>query len=57
MGPAPYVLVPIYLATTLSFLGFIDQARSRINEALSEARRHALTLAETLLSASGIDMI
>jgi tetratricopeptide (TPR) repeat protein len=59
MGPDPYVMVLIYLATTLSFLGFIDQARSRINEALSEARRlrHALALAEALLNASGIDMI
>ena len=39
-----------YLALTLACLGYIDQARSRMDEALSEARRlrHAHTLAHVL---------
>ena len=39
-----------YLAVTLAYLGYIDQARSRMDEALSEARRlgHAHTLAHVL---------
>ena len=38
------------LALTLAYLGYIDQARSRMDEALSEARRlrHAHTLADVL---------
>ena len=39
-----------YLAMTLVCLGYIDQGRSRMDEALSEARRlrHAHTLAYVL---------
>jgi tetratricopeptide (TPR) repeat protein len=42
----PYSIMLVQLATTLAFLGYIDQARSRLNEALWEARklRHAVTL-------------
>ena len=42
------------LAVTLAHLGYIDQARLRLHEALSEARRlgHAQTLAEVLVYAS-----
>jgi tetratricopeptide (TPR) repeat protein len=47
------------LAQTLAYLGCIDQARSRLNDALLEARqlRHAHTLAEVLLIASTVDLI
>jgi predicted ATPase len=46
-----------HLAGTLAILGYIDQARSRMNEALSEARRlrHAQTLAFMLLAAYWVD--
>ena len=42
-----YATMLAHLAVTLAYLGYIDQARSRLNEALSEARRlkHAHTLA------------
>jgi class 3 adenylate cyclase len=42
------------LSWTLAFLGYIDQARSRLNEALSEARQLGLssTKAEVLTTAS-----
>jgi class 3 adenylate cyclase/tetratricopeptide (TPR) repeat protein len=48
-----------YLADTLAVLGYIDQARSRLEEALSEARRvrHAQTLAGVLLHANWIAWI
>ena len=44
---------------TLAHLGYIDQARSRLNDALLEARqlRHAQTLAEVLLIASVVEGI
>jgi class 3 adenylate cyclase/tetratricopeptide (TPR) repeat protein len=47
------------LACTLTYLGYIDQARSRLNEALSEARqlRLAQALAEVLSIANTIDLI
>jgi class 3 adenylate cyclase/tetratricopeptide (TPR) repeat protein len=47
----------IYLAVTLACLGYIDQARSRRDEAMSEARRlrHAYTLADVLITASWFD--
>jgi hypothetical protein len=35
----PYALMLAYLALTLAYLGYIDQARSRMKEAISEARR------------------
>lgn len=43
----PYAAMLGHLAVTLAHLGYIDQARSRLNDALSEARRlkHAHTLA------------
>jgi predicted ATPase len=60
-GPAgdPYVLMLAHLAVTLAHLGYIDQARLRRNEAMSEARllRHAHTLAVVLLHATWIDSI
>jgi len=48
-----------YLAVCLTYLGYIDQARSRMNEALSEARRlgHAYTLAFVLLQAAWMESI
>jgi len=55
----PYALMLAYLAVTLAHLGYIDQARSRLEEALSEARRlkHAVTLAGVLNFASWMDSI
>jgi class 3 adenylate cyclase/tetratricopeptide (TPR) repeat protein len=55
----PYAMMLSHLAATLAFLGYIDQARSRLNEALSEARRlrHAHTLAVVLFFASWTDSI
>jgi tetratricopeptide (TPR) repeat protein len=49
--------VRAYLAVTLAYLGYIDQARLRLNEALSEARRlkNANTLAEMLGMAIWVD--
>jgi hypothetical protein len=40
-----------YLALTLGYLGYFDQARSRVDEGLSEARRlqHVHTLGASLL--------
>jgi predicted ATPase len=54
-----YALVLADLAWTLAFLGYIDQARSRLDEALSEARglRHAQTLADVLVMASAVELI
>jgi class 3 adenylate cyclase/tetratricopeptide (TPR) repeat protein len=54
-----YALMLAHLGVTLAFLGLIDQARSRLNEAFSEARRlrYAHTLAEVLLNASCIESI
>jgi class 3 adenylate cyclase/tetratricopeptide (TPR) repeat protein len=53
----PYAMMLSMLALTLACLGYIDQARSKINEALSEARRlrHALTLAHVLSYANMLD--
>jgi class 3 adenylate cyclase/tetratricopeptide (TPR) repeat protein len=55
-GTDQHVLLPVFLAQTLKLLGFLDQARARMNEALSEARRlgHAHTLAQVLNAASGV---
>ena len=55
----PYAVMLAYLAVTLAYLGYIDQARSRLDEALSEARRlrHAHTLAHVLVCANWIDWI
>jgi class 3 adenylate cyclase/tetratricopeptide (TPR) repeat protein len=55
----PYAMMLAYLAWSLAILGFIDQARSRLEEALSEARsrRHGHTLVDVLLAASTIESI
>jgi tetratricopeptide (TPR) repeat protein len=64
-----HAMLPASLAMTLAYLGYIDQARSRLNEALLEARqlrhahalagqlRHAHALAEVLSIASSVDLI
>ena len=55
----PYASMLAYLAVTLAYLGYIDQARSRMDEALSEARRlrHASTLAYVLVWANWMDWL
>ena len=55
----PYAMMLAYLAWTLAIMGYVDQARSRLDEALSEARRlgHVNTLADVLISANAIDSI
>jgi tetratricopeptide (TPR) repeat protein len=57
--PTILQMVPASLAMTLAYLGYIDQARSRLNDALLEARqlRHPETLAEVLSIASAVDPI
>jgi len=54
-----HAMLPASLGMTLAHLGYIDQARSRLNDALLEARqlRHAQTLAEVLLIASVVEGI
>ena len=44
----------VHLGSTLAMLGYIDQARSRVDEALAESRRlgHALTLVDVLFWAA-----
>jgi tetratricopeptide (TPR) repeat protein len=48
-----------YLAVTTTYLGYLDQGRARIEEALSEARRlkHAHTLAIVLLCTNAVESI
>ncbi len=55
----PYAVMVAYLAVTLAYLGYIDQARSRMNEALSEARRlgHAHTRIHVLGFAGWLDWL
>ena len=55
----PYAAMLAYLALTLAYLGYIDQARSRMDEALSEARRlrHVHTLAHVLRFANWLDWL
>jgi class 3 adenylate cyclase/tetratricopeptide (TPR) repeat protein len=57
-GTDQFVLIPQYLAFTLTFLGYLDQARKLMKEALSEARRleHAHTLAQVLQAASLVEL-
>jgi class 3 adenylate cyclase/tetratricopeptide (TPR) repeat protein len=59
MSEDPYCAMLIELAASLSRLGYIDQARLRLNDALSEARRlkHARTLALVLTFANSIEWI
>ena len=54
-----HAMLPASLGMTLARLGYIDRARSRLNDALLEARqlRHAQTLAEVLSIESTIDLI
>jgi class 3 adenylate cyclase/tetratricopeptide (TPR) repeat protein len=54
-----YALVLADLAWALEFLGYVDQARSRLNEALLGARglRHAQTLADVLVMASAVELV
>jgi predicted ATPase/class 3 adenylate cyclase len=53
----PYALMLAQLALTLVPLGYVNQARVRFSEALSEARRlrHAFTLVNVLLRANLFD--
>jgi len=55
----PYAMTLVQLAATLAHLGYIDRARSRMKEALSEARRlgHAHTLADVLSLAFAVNAI
>jgi tetratricopeptide (TPR) repeat protein len=55
----PYSTMLSYLALTLVQLGYVDQARSRMDEALSEARRlrHAHTLANVLSAANRFEWL
>ena len=55
----PYAMMLAQLAVTLAHLGYIDQARVRLNEAILEARRlrQAMTLPNVLYRASWIDSI
>src|SRR5262245_12586717 len=53
----PYASMLANLAMTLAYLGYVDQARVRMEEGLSEARRlrHAPTLAYVLLWANWME--
>jgi class 3 adenylate cyclase/tetratricopeptide (TPR) repeat protein len=55
----PFAVMLANLAVTLTYLGYIDQARMRLNEALSEGRRlrHAQTLAYVIWFANWIGRI
>lgn len=55
----PYAMTLAQLAVTLTHLGYIDQGRMRLNEAISEARRlrHALTLPNVLYRGTWIESI
>ncbi len=59
MSYDPYAAMLAHLAMTSAYLGYIDQARSRLNKALSEASRlrHAHTLALVLAHANWIESI
>jgi tetratricopeptide (TPR) repeat protein len=50
----PYATMLAYLAVTLAYLGYIDQSRLRLEEALTETRRlrHAQTLTVVLIFAN-----
>jgi len=55
-GTDQFILIPQYLAVTPTFLGYLDQTRNLMKEALSEARRleHAHTLAQVLQQSSRV---
>jgi class 3 adenylate cyclase/tetratricopeptide (TPR) repeat protein len=54
-----YLTMLAYLAFTMACLGYLDQARSTMNEALSEAHRlqHLFTVVLTLCWASWLDLL
>jgi predicted ATPase/class 3 adenylate cyclase len=58
-GQDTYATMLAQLAVTLAHLGYIDQARVRLNEAFSEARRfrQGLTLPNVLVRANWIESI
>src|SRR5215472_5094565 len=53
----PYGMISVYLALSLGYLGYVDAARSRAREALSEASRlgHVYPLASAFAHASWIE--
>jgi predicted ATPase len=53
----PYVVVLVYIAMSLAYLGYVDAARSRAREALSEASRlgHVYSLVWASVHASWIE--
>jgi predicted ATPase len=55
----PHVVTLTWLALTLAYLGYVDQARSCLNVALPEARRleHDHTLAQVLSNACWVEWI
>ena len=55
----PFATMLAQLAVTLAYLGYVDQARSRLKEALSEARRlkHAYTLVNVLAIANLMELL
>jgi hypothetical protein len=53
----PYAGPLAFLAWTLACLGYIDQARSRMDETLSEARRHVHALVHGLAAATFVDYL
>jgi hypothetical protein len=55
----PFAMMLAYLALTLAHLGYLNQARSRMDGALSEARRvrHFHTLAHVLTFANWLDWL
>jgi class 3 adenylate cyclase len=58
VGPEdPQVAILLYLAMSLGYLGYVDAARSRVREALSEASRlgHVYSLAWASIHASWIE--
>jgi hypothetical protein len=59
MNEDPYTATLANLAVTLTHLGYVDQARLQMREALSEARRlnHSLTLTVVLAFANAVDLI
>ena len=59
LSSEPYTMLLAQLAVTSAHLGYIDQARVRVNEAISEARRlgQGLTLPNVLYRASWIESI
>ena len=59
LSPDPHTTGLIYLAITLTCLGYVDQARSRLDEAVSEARRlgHVHNLVTTLHLADWTDWL